>query len=106
MSFVKKTVTLPKKLVDDVNRLIVGTYYASLSDAIREGLRSLLKEHEREGRMAVAADLYRKGRITARQAAEIMGVSLREALGVLARRGVYLRYGADELAEDMTSGGS
>jgi predicted HTH domain antitoxin len=36
-----------------------------------------------------------------REAAAIMRVPLRKALEELAQRGVYLRYGAEELEEDI-----
>jgi predicted HTH domain antitoxin len=49
----------------------------------------------------VAAALYREGKITMRDAAAIIGVPVRTALWELGERGIYIRYGMEELEEDV-----
>lgn len=50
----------------------------------------------------LVVELYREGSFTIRQAAEALGVSLNEMLGILAKRKTYLNYGAEELNEDIS----
>jgi len=50
-----------------------------------------------------ALNLYKNGEITSRQAAVMCNLTLREFLNLSSRRGIYLDYGVDELAEDLTS---
>jgi predicted HTH domain antitoxin len=99
--YIKKTITLPKELELEVEKRLVGKYYENLSDAIRDGLRKILSEYDRKHEIAIAAALYKEGKITMREVAAIMGIPLRKALEELAHRGVYLRYGAEELEEDL-----
>ncbi len=99
--YIKKTITLPKELELEVEKRLIGKYYENLSDAIRDGLRKILSEYEKKSEIEIATSLYKEGKITMREAAAIMGVPLRKALEELAQRGVYLRYGADELEEDL-----
>ena len=49
----------------------------------------------------VAAALYREENITMREAAAIIGVPVRTALQELGERGVYIRYGMEELGDDL-----
>ncbi|MEA1864119.1 MAG: UPF0175 family protein [Euryarchaeota archaeon] len=100
--YVKKTITLPKELKIEVEEYLVGTYYSNISDVILDGLRKLLAEHKRKNEIGVAAALYRDGKITMREAAAIIGVPVRTALQELGERGVYIRYGMEELGEDLT----
>ena len=44
---VKKTITLPQELEIEVEDRLIGTYYASLSDVIRDGLRKILAEYKK-----------------------------------------------------------
>ena len=99
--YIKKTITLPKELELEVEKRLIGKYYENLSDAIRDGLRKILSEYEKKNEIEIAAALYKEGKITMREAAAIMGVPLRKALEELAQKGVYLRYGAEELEEDL-----
>jgi len=98
----KKNITLPDELVLDVERNLIGRYYSTLSDVIRDGLRDILLIYgKREGPREVAFDLYRKGEITARQGAKISNLTLREFLNLASREGVYLQYGKKEFEEDI-----
>ena len=98
---VKKTITLPQELEIEVEDRLIGTYYASLSDVIRDGLRKILVEYKRKNEIEIAASLYKEEKITLREAAAIMGVHIRKALQYLSERDVYLRYGSEELEEDL-----
>lgn len=99
--YVKKTITLPKELEVEVEEYLVGTYYSNISDVILDGLRKLLAEHKKKNEIGVAAALYRDGKITMREVAAILGVPVRTALQELGERGVYIRYGMEELEEDL-----
>nr|AAU84028.1 hypothetical protein GZ35D7_13 [uncultured archaeon GZfos35D7] len=98
---VKKTITLPQELEIEVEDRLIGTYYASLSDVIRDGLRKILAEYKRKNEIEIAVSLYKDEKITLREAAAIMGVPMRKALQDLSERDVYLRYGSEELEEDL-----
>ncbi len=50
----------------------------------------------------LVVELYREGLFTLRQAAEILGVSLKDMFGILAKRKTYINYGAEELEEDIS----
>jgi len=49
----------------------------------------------------VAIGLYREGKITLRQAADLVGINTREILKVLEKHDAYINYGIEELEEDI-----
>ncbi len=98
--YIKKTITLPIELEKDVEKYLIGKHYSNLSEVIRDGIRKVLKEYGRNESIDRAAELYRKGKISIRQAADIMELTLRETLDEFGKRGVYIRYGKEELIED------
>jgi len=98
--YIKKTITLPIELEKDVEKYLIGKHYSNLSEVIRDGIRKILKEYGRKESIARAAELYTKGKITIRQAADLMELTLRETLDEFGKRGVYIRYGKEELIED------
>lgn len=98
--YVKKTITLPIELEKDVEKYLIGKHYSNLSEIIREGIRRILKEYGRKESIDEAAELYKKNRITMRQAADLTGLTLRETLNEFGKRGIYIRYGKKELIED------
>ncbi len=98
--YVKKTITLPLELEKDVEKYLIGKHYSNLSEVIRDGLRKVLKEYGRKESIEEAAQLYKKDKISLRQAAELTGLTLRETLDEFGKRGVYIRYGKEELDED------
>lgn len=98
--YVKKTITLPIELEKDVEKYLIGKHYSNLSEIIREGIRRILKEYGRRESIDEAAELYKKNRITMRQAADLTGLTLRETLDEFGKRGIYIRYGKKELIED------
>ena len=98
----KKNITLPDELVFEVERNLVGKYYSTLSDVIRDGLRDILSIYGRKGGpREVAFNLYKRGEITARQGAMISNLGLREFLNIASKEGIYLQYGKKELEEDL-----
>lgn len=54
----------------------------------------------------LAVELYREGRLTLRQAADMLNVRIQEMLEVLLRRKTYINYGLEELNEDISYGRS
>ena len=50
----------------------------------------------------LVVELYREGSFTLRQAAEALGVGLKEMLNILAKRKTYINYGTEELDEDIS----
>jgi len=98
--YIKKTITLPIELEKDVEKYLIGKHYSNLSEVIRDGIRKILKEYSKKESIEKAAELYRKDRITIRQAADLTGLTLRETLDEFGKRGAYIRYGKEELIED------
>ena len=98
--YIKKTITLPAELERDVEKYLIGRHYSNISEVIRDGIRKVLKEYGKKESIDRAADLYKKNKITTRQAADIVGLTLRETLDEFGKRGVYIRYGKKELIED------
>lgn len=99
--YIKKTITLPQELEKDVEKYLIGRHYSNLSEVIRDGLRKVLKEYMKKESIEEAAQLYKKEKISARQAAELTGLTLRETLDEFGKRGIYIRYGKKELDEDI-----
>ncbi|WP_456474719.1 UPF0175 family protein [Candidatus Pyrohabitans sp.] len=97
---IKKTISIPEELVKDAEKYLIGKHYSNLSEVIRDGIRKILREYTRKATIEEAAQLYKEGRITAREAADLLGLTLRETLEEFGKRGVYLRYGREELEED------
>lgn len=100
--YVKRTITIPEELVKDAEKYLIGKHYSNLSEVIRDGIRRILREYTKRTTIEEAAQLYRKGRVTIREAADLLGLTLRETLEEFGKRGVYLRYGREELEEDTT----
>ena len=76
-------------------------YYANLSDVIRDGIRRILKDYEQKREITTVARLYEEDRITIREASDIIGLPLRAVLGEFSKKGIYIKYGKDELQEDL-----
>ena len=70
-----------------------------IPDKITEHMKEPYDEFVRE---TLVVELYREGSFTLRQAAEALGVGLKEMLGILVKRKTYLNYGAEELGEDIS----
>ena len=50
----------------------------------------------------IAVGLYREGKITLRQAAEMLGVDYQGMMGLLRKHNSYVNYDIEELKEDIT----
>lgn len=84
------TVRLSKRDLERVEALRV------LMDVDRS---TLIKEFIEDGLRRGVVDLYRKGKVTAGRAAEILGVSLREFLEILEREGVSVNWDSEGIRE-------
>lgn len=69
--------------------------------SVDEVLREVLEEGIRERRVRVALKLYAEGGATLWKAARLVGISLWELIDALKRYDVKLRYGLEELEEDV-----
>lgn len=49
----------------------------------------------------IVVELYREGKITLREAAEVLKLNLRRMLALLSKRKCYLNYGEKEFLEDV-----
>lgn len=56
---------------------------------------------ERSVMELIAVGLYRDGKITLRQAADLADVNVKEMLKVLEKHNSYINYGIEELEEDI-----
>ncbi len=99
--YIKKTITLPLEMEKDVEKYLIGKHYSNLSEVIRDGIRKILNDYNKKESIEKVAELYRKDRITIRQAADLTGLTLREMLDEFGKRGVYIHYGKEELNEDI-----
>ena len=54
----------------------------------------------------LVVELYREGRLTLRQAADMLNIGIQAMFDVLLRRKSYLNYGREELNEDISYGRS
>jgi predicted HTH domain antitoxin len=60
---------------------------------------TLIKEFIEDGMRRRVVDLYRRGKLTAGRAAEVLGVSLREFLELLEREGVSVNWDSESIRE-------
>ncbi|MEM3011252.1 MAG: UPF0175 family protein [Candidatus Bathyarchaeia archaeon] len=60
---------------------------------------TLIKEFIEDGLRRRVVDLYRKGKVTADRATEILGVSLREFLEILEREGIPVNWDSEGIRE-------
>ena len=99
--YVKKTISIPEELAKDAETYLVGKYYSNFSEVIRDGIRQILNDYKKKQDIDSVINLYKEGQISLRDITEVLGIPLRETMELLANRGVYLRYGEKELAEDL-----
>ncbi len=85
---------------EDVEKYLIGRHYSNLSEVIRDGLGKVLKEYSRKESIEAAAQQYKKGKISMREAAELTDLTLRETLDEFSKKGVYIRYRKEELDEN------
>ncbi len=63
--------------------------------------KRVLMDCEHDSELKAAAKLYKEGKITIREAAYITGIPLRGILHEFGKMGICIRYGEDELKEDI-----
>jgi len=74
-----------------------------ISVKIPEKITEHMKEpYDRFVSETLVVELYREGSFTLRQAAEALGVGLKEMLSILTKRKTYVNYGTEELDEDIS----
>ena len=66
-----------------------------MTEYIKEPFDNSVKE-------MLVVELYREGRLTLRQAADMLNVTTQEIFDVLLRRQSYINYGREELNEDIS----
>ena len=66
-----------------------------MTEYIKEPFDNSVKE-------MLVVELYREGRLTLRQAADMLNVTIQEMFDVLLRRQSYINYGREELNEDIS----
>ena len=69
------SITLPKKINEEIDAIINAGYYDNRSELLRDALR-LFFTQKKEIRLAAAIELYRENKITISRAAEIAGIPL------------------------------
>ncbi len=90
------SVRLPRKMVEEIERL-------SKEEGVDKGtlIRKLLAESLKEYKIRRSLELYREGKISLWRAAEIAGITYREALEELKRRNIPFRYSLEDLEADL-----
>lgn len=81
------SVRLPKELVEEIEKLI-------REEGVDKGtlIRKLLTESLKDYKIRKALELYREGKVSLWRAAEMAGITYREALGELKRRDITFQY--------------
>ena len=94
---VTTSVRLPKDMVEEIEKL-------SKEEGIDKGtlIRKFIAESLREYKIKKALELYREGRISLWKAAEIAGITYREALEELKKRNIPFRYDLEDLEVDIS----
>lgn len=94
---VTKSVRLPKEIVEEIERL-------SREEEIDKGMliRRLIAESLKEYKVKKALELYREGKVSLWKAAEIAGITYREALEELKKRNIPFRYDLEDLEADVS----
>lgn len=93
---VTASVRLPKEMVEEIEKL-------SKEEGMDKGtlIRKLISESLREYKIRKSLEMYRDGKVSLWKAAEIAGITYREALGELRKRNIPFRYGLEDLKSDI-----
>jgi predicted HTH domain antitoxin len=93
---VTASVRLPKEMVEEIERL-------SKEEGIDKGtlLRRLISESLKEHKIRKSLEMYRDGRVSLWKAAEMAGITYREALEELRKKNIPFRYGLEDLKADV-----
>ncbi|WP_456371078.1 UPF0175 family protein [Geoglobus sp.] len=92
---VTTSVRLPEDVIREIEKL-------SREEGVEKGtlIRKLLTESLREYRINKAMEMYREGKASLWRAAEIAGITYREALEELKKRNIPFRYDLEDLEID------
>ena len=92
---VTTSVRLPEDVIQEIEKM-------SREEGIEKGtlIRKLLTESLREYRIKKAMEMYREGKTSLWKAAEIAGITYREALEELKKRNIPFRYDLEDLEID------
>lgn len=90
------SVRLPQEIVEEIEKL-------SKQEGIDKGtlIRRLIVESLKEYKIKRALEQYREGRISLWKAAEIAGITYREALEELRKRNISFKYSSEDLEADI-----
>ncbi len=90
------SVRLPEEIIEEIERI-------SKEEGVDKGtlLRKLVTESLKEYKIKKALELYREGKISLWKAAEIAGITYREALEELRMRNIPFRYDVEDLRADV-----
>ena len=93
---VTTSVRLPKEIVEEIEKL-------SKEEGIDKGtlIRKLIAESLREYKIKRALELYKEGKVSLWKAAEIAGITYREALEELKKRNIPFKYDLEDLEVDI-----
>lgn len=96
MRMITTSVRLPKEVVDEIERL-------SKEEGIGKGafIRKLIVELLKEYKIRKALEFYREGKVSLWKAAEIAGITYREALEELRKRNIPFKYDLEDLEVDV-----
>ncbi len=90
------SVRLPKEVVEEIEKL-------SKEEGIDKGtlIRKLIAESLREYKIKRALESYREGKVSLWKAAEMAGITYREALEELRKRNIPFKYDLEDLEIDI-----
>ncbi|KUK07736.1 MAG: Uncharacterized protein XD48_0071 [Archaeoglobus fulgidus] len=94
---VTTSVRLPKEMVEEIEKI-------SRDEGVDKGtlVRRLLAESLREYKTKKALELYREGKVSLWKAAEMAGITYREALEELKKRRIQFKYDLGDLEADVS----
>ncbi len=90
------SVRLPKEMIEEIEKL-------SREEGVDKGtfIRKLMAESLKEYKIKKALELYREGKVSLWKAAEIAGITYREALEELKKRNIPFKYDLEDLEADI-----
>tara|TARA_Y100000031_G_C8168903_1_gene360762 strand:+ start:62 stop:382 length:321 start_codon:yes stop_codon:yes gene_type:complete len=84
------TITIPKKMSEDIQAFIDEGYYDNRSELFRDAIRTFLDYKSKE-RLCIAINKYRKEDMTISRAAEIAGIPFEQMKSILIEEGIIRR---------------
>jgi len=90
------SVRLPKEIVEEIEKF-------SREEGVDKGtlIRKLIAESLKEYKIKKALELYREGKVSLWKAAEIAGITYREALEEIKKRNIPFKYDLEDLEADI-----